>query len=159
MCQNIEDREKKLVFIYSLDGLIEYKIALFIQRFINPSKIECPLYSIIYDQKGLKPEFTEAMKRIELDIPYELLYRNDFIKKYDCFEIFGKFHVSDVTYPSIYIIIGHEKEEREIYELVPTEDILKCSDIADLNRILSEKYDQFKTIGPEEFKKMDCRKV
>ena len=153
MCQNVKDREKKLVFIYSVDSLIESKITLFLQRKFSPSKIDCPLYALLYDKKGLKPEFSKAMARFDLDFPYELLCRDEFVKKYDCFEIFGKFHIRDVTYPSVYIIVGHEKEEREIYELVAPTDIEKCDDIDRLNQILRQKYDQFQNLGPEEFKK------
>ena len=95
------------------------------------------------------------MKRIELDIPYELLFRDEFIKKYECFEVFGKFCIQDATYPSVYIVVGHEKEEREIYELLAPDDILKCVDIADLNHILLEKYVQIKKCGQEEIEKTD----
>jgi hypothetical protein len=152
MNQNFENREKKFVFIYSIDSLIENKISLLIQRALSPAKIECPLYSLLFNAKGLKAEFVEAMKRIELDIPYEMTYRNDFIKKYECFEVFGKFRISDVTYPSVQIVVGHEKEEREVYELVSPSDILKCGGIGDLNQILQQRYAQFKKGGPDEIK-------
>jgi len=146
------EKPEKLIFIYDIDNLPENKIALFLKRSINPSKIECPLYRLIHTTSGIKPEMTEFMEKF--GIPYEMLYRNEFIKKYESFEIFGKFKIKDVSYPSVFIIIGSEKEERELYELVAARYFMKCEMVSCFGKVLERKYSQFKELGPEEFKKV-----
>ena len=144
------EKPEKLIFIYDFDSSPENKIALFFKRSLTPAKIECPLYRLVNNPSGIKPEMAELMKN--LGLPYEILYRNEFIKKYESFEIFGKFKIADAVYPSVYIIVGSEKEEREIYELVAARYFMKCEIISCFSKVLERKYNQFKELGPEEFK-------
>ena len=144
------EKPEKLIIIYDFDSSPENKIALFFKRSLTPAKIECPLYRLVNNPSGIKPEMAELMKN--LGLAYEILYRNEFIKKYESFEIFGKFKVADAVYPSVYIIVGSEKEEREIYELVAARYFMKCEIISCFSKVLERKYNQFKELGPEEFK-------
>ncbi|MDR0767171.1 MAG: hypothetical protein LBE57_01795 [Methanosarcinales archaeon] len=147
------EKTEKLVFIFDVDSLPESKISLFLKRSITPSKIECPLYRLTHSAKGLKPEVTEYMEKFGLD--YEILYRDEFIKKYEGFEIFGTFKIADTTYPSVYIVIGSDREERQIYELVAARYFKKCDSLSCFGRVLERKYSQFKELGPAEFKKVN----
>ncbi|MDR2943505.1 MAG: hypothetical protein LBU81_00180 [Methanosarcinales archaeon] len=149
------EKKEKLVFIFDTDGLLENKISLFFKRNISPSKIECPLYRLMYGAKGLMPEAAELTAKFGLD--YETLYRDEFIKKYEGFEIFGAFKVADATYPSVYIIIGNEKEERQIYELIAARYFSKCDSLSCFSRVLERKYSQFKELGPAEFKRVNSQ--
>lgn len=148
-----KSRQEKLVFVYAVDGLMENKISLFVKRSFTPSKVECPLYRLIHKATGLNPEFVELMKKNGMG--YELLYKDEFIRKYESFEIFGNFKISDVTYPAVCIVVGHEKEEREIYELVQPRYFNKCDVISCFGKVLERKYDQFKELGPAEFKRVN----
>jgi len=149
------EKPEKLVFIYDVDSLPENKIALFLKRSITPSKIECPLYRLVHNALGIKPEMTECLKKFGL--PYEMMYRDKFIKKYESFEIFGKFKIKDVKYPSVFIIVGSEKEERELHELVAARYFMKCEMVSCFEKVLERKYNQFKELGPEEFKKVNSQ--
>ena len=149
------EKPEKLVFIYDVDSLPENKIALFLKRSITPSKIECPLYRLVHNALGIKPEMTECLKKFGL--PYEMMYRDKFIKKYESFEIFGKFKIKDVKYPSVFIIVGSEKEERELHELVAARYFMKCEMVSCFEKVLERKYNQFKELGPEEFKKANSQ--
>ncbi|MDL2260885.1 hypothetical protein LJC08_01365 [Methanimicrococcus sp. OttesenSCG-928-J09] len=144
------EKNEKLVFIFDVDSLPENKISLFFKRSITPSKIECPLYRLMHNAKGLRPEVTEYMTKFGL--PYEILYRDEFIRKYEGFEIFGTFRTADATYPSVYIVVGSEKEERQVYELISSRYFNKCDSISCFSRVLERKYDQFTELGPDEFK-------
>ncbi|MCL2863212.1 MAG: hypothetical protein FWE54_03865 [Methanimicrococcus sp.] len=150
----IKQRPEKLLFVYGVDGLLENKISLFLKRNLTPSKVECPLYRLIHTASGLDPEFVELMKKN--DIGYELLYRNEFIKKYECFEIFGKFQIREVTYPTVCIVVGHEKEEREIYELIQSRYFNKCDSLSCFEKVLERKHLLFQEVGPDEFKRISC---
>ena len=154
---DIRSRPEKLLFIYGVAGLPENKISLFLKRNLMPSKVECPLYRLVYKSSGLNPEFVELMRKYDMEhnIEYELLYSDEFIKKYESFENFGKFKISEITYPSVCIVVGHEKEEREIYELVKSRYFDKCDVISCFGKVLERKYDQFKELGPEEFKRVN----
>ncbi|MCL2550422.1 MAG: hypothetical protein FWE78_05825 [Methanimicrococcus sp.] len=154
---DIRSRPEKLLFIYGVDSLPETKISLFLKRNLTPSKVECPLYRLIHKASGLNPEFVELLKKydMEYNIEYELLYSDEFVKKYESFEIFGKFKISEITYPSVCIVVGHEKEEREIYELVKSRYFDKCDVISCFGKVLERKYDQFRELGPEEFKRVN----
>lgn len=143
------EKSEKLVFIYDIDSRPENKISLFFKRSITPSKIECPLYRITHDARGLKPEVTDYMKKFGL--PYEILYRDEFIDKYEGFEIFGTFKIADATYPSVYIVIGSDREERQVYELIAARYFDKCESLSCFGRVLERKYAQFKELGPAEF--------
>ena len=145
-------KPEKLIFIYDVSSLPENKITLFLKRSINPSTIECPLYRLLHGVSGIKPEVTEILKKF--DLPYEMMYRDEFIKKYESFEIFGKFKISEATYPAVYIITGSEREERDICELVASRHFSKCEMVACFGKILERKYIQFKKLGYEEFKKV-----
>lgn len=147
------EKSQKLVFIYNAESGFENKISLFFKRSITPSKIECPLYRLTNNATGLKTEVTEYMKKF--GVPYEVLYRNEFIQKYEGFEIFGTFKIDEATYPSVYIVIGNEREERQIYELIAARYFEKCESLSCFGRILERKYNQFKELGPEEFKKVN----
>jgi hypothetical protein len=146
-------KPEKLIFIYDASGLPEKRISLFLKRTLNPSAIECPLYRLLHGAFGIKPEVTEILKKIGL--PYEMMCRDEFIKKYESFEIFGNFKISEATYPSVYIITGGEREEREICELVASRHFSKCEMVACFGKILERKYIQFKKLGYEEFKKVN----
>jgi len=74
------------------------------------------------------------------------------VKKYEGFEIFGTFRIAEATYPSVYIVIGSDKEERQIYELVAARYFKKCESLSCFGRVLERKYSQFKELGPAEFK-------
>lgn len=148
------EKNEKLVFIFDVDSLPENKISLFFKRSITPSKIECPLYRLMHSAKGLRPEVTEYMTKFGL--PYEILYRDEFIRKYEGFEIFGTFRIADATYPSVYIVVGSEKEERQVYELISSRYFNRCDSISCFSRILERKYDQFTELGPDEFKKVNA---
>lgn len=147
------EKNEKLVFIFDTDSLPENKISLIFKRSITPSKIECQLYRLMHNAKGLKPEVTEYLTK--LNLPYEILYRDEFIRKYEGFEIFGSFRIADATYPSVYIVVGSEKEERQVYELISARYFNKCDSISCFSRILERKYDKFKELGPDEFKKVN----
>jgi len=153
----LRSRPEKLLFIYGVDGLPENKLSLFLKRNFTPSKVECPLYRLVYKSAGLNPEFVELMRKydMEYNIEYELLYSDEFIKKYESFEIFGKFKISEITYPSVCIVVGHEKEEREIYELVKSRYFDKCESVSCFGKVLERKYGQFQELGPEEFKRVN----
>ncbi|MDV0444493.1 hypothetical protein MmiAt1_00190 [Methanimicrococcus sp. At1] len=144
------EKSEKLVFIFDIDSLPENKISLFFKRSLTPSKIECPLYRLTHDAKGLKKEVADYMEKFGL--PYEILYRDEFIKKYEGFEIFGQFRMADATYPSVYIIVGTEKEERQVYELIAARYFNRCDSLSCFGRVLERKYEQFKELGPDEFK-------
>ena len=146
------EKPEKLIFIYDVNSLPENKISLFLKRNINPSNIECPLYRLMHNASGIKPNVTDLLKKF--GHPYEMLYRDEFIKKYENFEIFGKFKVKDATYPAVYILVGSEREEREICELVAPRHFLKCEMVSCFGKVLERKYNQFKELGPEEFKKV-----
>lgn len=148
---NLPEKSEKLLFIFDVDSLPENKISLFFKRNLTPSKIECPLYRIMHDAKGIHPQITEYLEKFGLS--YEILYRNDFIKKYESYEIFGTFRVADATYPSVYIVVGSEREERHVYELVAARYFNKCDSVSCFTRIMERKYNQFTELGPEEFKK------
>jgi len=150
-----EDSEKseKLILIFDADSSPENKISLFLKRNFTPSKIDCPLYRLIYNSRGIKPEAVADIER--LGLPYEILYRDEFVRKYEKFEIFGRFRISDVSYPSVFAIIGNEKEERELHELVAARYFNRCESLACFSRVLERKYDQFKELGPEEFKRVN----
>ena len=147
------DKSEKLIFIFDAESSPENKISLFLKRSLTPSKIECPLYRLIHNVKGIKPEVTDYLKKN--GIPYEIIYRDEFIKKYEGFEIFGKFKISSVTYPSVFIITGSEREERDIYELVAARYFNRCDSLKCFSRVLERKYDQFKELGPDEFKRVN----
>lgn len=147
------EKNEKLVFIFDVDGLPENKISLFFKRSITPSKIECPLYRLTHSAKGLKPEVAEYMTKFGLD--YETLYRDEFIRKYEGFEIFGTFKIADATYPSVYIVIGSEREERQVYELIAARYFSKCDSLSCFGRVLERKYSQFTELGPAEFKRVN----
>jgi hypothetical protein len=149
------EKPEKLVFVYDVDSSPENKIALFFKRNLMPSKIECPLYRLVNNSLGIKPEVTEYLKKLGLS--YEMLYRNEFIKKYENYEIFGKFKMNEAAYPSVFIIVGGEKEEREIYELVAARYFMKCEMVSCFGKVLERKYNQFKELGPEEFKKANSQ--
>jgi len=153
----VKSRQEKFLFVYGVNGLPENKISLFLKRNLTPSKVECPLYRLIYKSAGLNPEFVELMRKYDMEhnIEYELLYSDEFIKKYESFEIFGKFKISEITYPSVCIMVGHEKEEREIYELVQSRYFSKCDVISCFGKVLERKYGQFQELGPEEFKRVN----
>ena len=148
------EKTEKLVFIFDADSLPENKISLFLKRSLTPSKIECPLYRLTHNAKGIKPEVTKYMEKFCLDdnLDYEIHYRNEFVKKYEGFEIFGTFRIAEATYPSVYIVIGSDKEERQIYELVAARYFKKCESLSCFGRVLERKYSQFKELGPAEFK-------
>jgi len=146
-------RPEKFLFVYGVGSLPENKISLFLKRNFTPSKIDCSLYRLIHKAAGLNPEFVELMERYDME--YELLYSDEFIKKYERFEIFGKFKISEISYPSVCIIVGHEKEEREIYELVQSRYFNKCDSISCFGKVLERKYGQFKELGPAEFKRVN----
>ncbi|MBZ3935012.1 hypothetical protein [Methanimicrococcus blatticola] len=147
------EKNEKLVFIFDVESQLESKISLFFKRSITPSKIECPLYRLTHSAKGLKPEVAEYMTNFGLE--YETLYRDEFIKKYEGFEIFGTFKIADATYPSVYIVIGSEREERQVYELIAARYFSKCESLSCFSRVLKRKYSQFKELGPAEFKKIN----
>ena len=149
------EKPEKLIFIYDVSSLPENKISLFLKRKMNPSKIECPFYRLIHNSSGIKPEVTDLLKKI--GHPYEMLYRDEFVKKYEDFEIFGKFKIKEVTYPAVYIIVGGKKDEREICELVAPRHFKKCERASCFGKILERKYSQFKELGPEEFKKVSSQ--
>ena len=142
---------EKLIFVFDADSSPENRLSLFLKRSLTPSKIECPLYRLMHDMKGIHPVVLEKLQ--ELGVPYETLYFDQFIQKYEGFEIFGKFKLADVTYPCVYIIIGREREERELYELVASRYFLRCDSASCFSRILERKHLQFKELGPAEFKK------
>ena len=146
-------KPEKLIFIYNVSSLPENKISLYLKRRLNPSKIECPFYRLVHNASGIKPEVIDLMENLEH--PYEILYRDEFVKKYESFEIFGKFKIKEVTYPAVYIIVGNKKEEREICELVAPRHFKKCDMVSCFGKILERKYNQFKELGPEEFKKVN----
>jgi hypothetical protein len=147
------EKSEKLIFIFDSDSFPENKISLFLKRSLTPSKIDCPLYRLTHNAKGLKPEAIEYVKKFGL--PYEILYRNEFIKKYEGFEIFGKFKISDAVYPSIFIVVGDEREERDIYELVAARYFNRCESLTCFGRVLERKYAQFKELGHAEFKRVN----
>jgi hypothetical protein len=148
------EKAEKLVFIFDVDGLPESKLSLLLKRSLTPSKIECPLYRLTHNATGLKQEVVKYMKRSGID--YEIHYRDEFIKKYEGFEIFGLFRIADATYPSVYIIIGSDREERQIYELIPARYFKKCESLSCFARVLELKYSRFKELGPAEFKKTNA---
>ncbi|WNY28270.1 hypothetical protein MmiEs2_04540 [Methanimicrococcus stummii] len=147
------EKTEKLVFIFDVDSLPENKISLIFKRSFTPSKIECPLYRLTHGAKGLKPEVVEYMESFGLE--YEILYKDEFIKKYEGFEIFGTFKIADATYPSVYIVIGSNREERQVYELIAARYFNKCESLSCFGRVLERKYAQFKELGPAEYKKVN----
>ena len=149
-------KPEKLVLIFDIENLPENKITLFFKRTVTPSKIECPLYRLVHNVSGIRPEVAEYTKK--LGIPYEILYRDEFIEKYDCFEVFGKFKMEDVTFPAVYIAVTHENGERGIYELVSERYFRTCELISCFGKVLERKYNQFMELGPDEYKKANERK-
>ncbi|WNY24655.1 hypothetical protein [Methanolapillus millepedarum] len=148
--RKVDETKEKLVFIYALDGGAVNKTTHFFKRIVSPSKIECPLYGLTHDAKGIKPEVLDFMKRF--GVPYEILYQNEFIQKYEGFEIFGKFKIEEASFPSVYIILGDERAERDIYELIRPTYFQKCESLSCFGKVLKRKYAQFHELGPEEFR-------
>ncbi|MDV0447305.1 hypothetical protein MsAg5_11890 [Methanosarcinaceae archaeon Ag5] len=148
--RKVDETKEKLVFIYAMDGGAMNKASYFFKRSLTPSKIECPLYSVTHDAKGIKPEVVDFMKRF--GVPYEILYQNEFIQKYEGFEIFGKFKIAEAHFPSVYIILGDERAERDIYELIQPKYFQKCESLSCFGKVLKRKYTQFHELGPEEFR-------
>ncbi|WP_338098373.1 hypothetical protein [Methanolapillus ohkumae] len=143
------DTKEKLVFIYAMDGGALNKITYFFKQGISPSKIECPLYGLTHSASGMKPEVLDFMKRF--GVPYEILYQDEFVRKYEGFEIFGKFKMADAGFPAVYIIVGDERDERGIYELVRPKYFQKCESLSCFGKVLKRKYAQFHELGPDEF--------
>ncbi len=113
----------KLLFIYNADGNLFSKITDFAHKILSPSTYACNLCIITYDAFGMKKEWAEFLR--ELNIETIFFHKDEFLKKY------GK---QKAEFPAIYSEKGNLMEV-----IIPNAMIDACLSLEDLEQVITAK--------------------
>ncbi|HET6243154.1 MAG: hypothetical protein H0V01_07720 [Bacteroidetes bacterium] len=70
----------KLIFVYNADGNLFSKTIDFAHKILSPSTYACNLCSITYDNFGMKKEWAEFLRKLNMETIF--FYKDEFLKKY-----------------------------------------------------------------------------
>lgn len=118
----------KLLFVYNADGGLFSRITNFAHKILSPSTYPCNLCVLTYDNFGIKKEWTEFLRK--LDIEQEFFHKDEFLKKYAKYQ---------TKFPAILIDNGSA-----LKILVPHAMIDACISLKDLKQVIMAKLESKK---------------
>lgn len=113
----------KLLFVYNADGGLFSKVSDFAHKILSPSTYPCSLCALTYDNFGMKKEWAEFLRRLNME--QEFFHKDEFLKKYPKFQ---------TEFPVILIDNGSAMEV-----LVPHAMVEACTSLKDLEQVITAK--------------------
>jgi len=115
--------ETTLIFVYNADSNLFSKVTDFAHKIISPKTYSCNLCAITYDNFGMKKEWSEFIKSIDLNLKF--LHKDEFLLQYK---------QAESEFPAIFI------SRAGVLELLITSDAINaCHSIEDLEKLIADK--------------------
>lgn len=113
----------RLVFVYNADSGLFNALIDFAHKTFSPQTYQCNLCAITYSMFGMKKDWQEFLKTLEL--PLEFLHKDELLKKYK---------IENPSLPAIYL-----KADHDLLLWITTEEINRCASLIDLQQRISTK--------------------
>jgi hypothetical protein len=105
-----------LLFVYNTDRGLFNLMAGYVRRILSPKACSCNLRSITYDNLGMKREWKDFLRGLEIDS--EFLHRNEFKKRFGSVKC---------KFPAIFI-----REDAKLDPIIGAREINGCRSVQEL---------------------------
>lgn len=118
------DKKQSIIFVYNANSSLFSQIADYAHKIISSDTYKCNLCKLTYGNLGMKKEWKNFIQRL----PYRsiFLHKDEFVALYP--------QVSNTSFPAIFRL-----QERDITELVTSNEINKQHTISELEKLVQSK--------------------